>query len=266
MAGATSTGLRSSISPRERRLAKADLGEGPGPGRYLLAEGSGVVDRVASAPDRFGVVALSVVGAAGAVLNLGIVRELALAAGYGEHAAWLYWLLLDFFAVIAMRGAFWARTPKVRWWAGVSSVFALVLSGAAAGLHVFIVQAGLPSGVAFAVLCLPAVMIGLSLHLVLLMSLEGGQEPAEDVAEGIGGQADIEITERHTERVCERRTAAITSAPGSKTARFVERLRTTSIDDSRRVVDLVAELNTGIDLAAPNARKLVAAYRRGELS
>ncbi len=64
--------------------------------------------------DRFGLVALSVVGAAGALLNLGIVRELAQAAGYSHAAAWLYWLVLDFFAVIAMRGAFRARTDKVR--------------------------------------------------------------------------------------------------------------------------------------------------------
>jgi hypothetical protein len=222
------------------------------------------VNRGLADPDRFGLGALAVVGGAGAVLNFGIVRELALAAGYGEAAAWLYWLVLDFFAVIAMRGAFGARTPKVRRWAGGSAVFALVVSAAAAGLHVFIVRDGLPAEIAFGVLCLPAVMIGLSLHLVLLMSLERRPEPAESSGEA-GEVQRIEITERRTERVSERHTAAIAARPGTKTARFVERLRETSIDDGRKVVDVVDELNNGIGLAAPNARKLVAAYRRGEL-
>lgn len=215
-------------------------------------------------PDRFGLAALSIVGAAGALLNLSVVPDLARAAGYGDVAAWLYWLVLDFFAVIAMRGAFRAQTDKVRRWAGGSSVFALLLSAAAAGLHVFIEAERLPPALAFAVLCLPAVMIGLSLHLVLLMSLESRLHGAESAQDSERLQASIEVTERVVERVSERR--AVSRGGSSKTARFIERLRTTAIDDPRKVVQVVADLNPGIELAAPNARKLVARYRRGELS
>src|SRR5690242_12273288 len=128
------------------------------------------MDQETREPDRFGRIALAVVGAAAALLNLGIVRQLALAAGYSEAASWLYWLVLDFYAVIAMRTAFRAQTPKVRGWAGVSSVIALVLSSVAAGLHVFI-AGGLPEWISFGVLSLPAVMLGLSLHLIVISSL-----------------------------------------------------------------------------------------------
>lgn len=214
--------------------------------------------------DRFSSVALGMVGLAGALLNLSIVRELARAAGYGELASWLYWLILDFFAVIAMRGALLARTGAVRRWAGWSSAFALVLSAVAAGLHVFIAANALPAAIAFSVLCLPAVMIGLSVHLVVLMTLERRLKGDLSGSEGQVEQASIEVTERLTERISERQATAI-GRTGSKTARFVERLRTTAIDDPRKVVEVVADLNDGIDLAAPNARKLVAAYRRGEL-
>ncbi len=107
-------------------------------------------------------------------------------------------------------------------------------------------------------------MIGLSLHLVLLMNLEDRPDATETERAPEPLRASIEVTERITERVSER--TAVSRGAGSKTARFIERLRTTALDDPRKVVQVVAELNDGIELAAPNARKLVAQYRRGELS
>ena len=210
--------------------------------------------------DRFGLIALGAVGAAAALLNLGIVRELAQAAGYGETASWLYWLVLDFFAVIAMRGGFRATTPRVRSWAAFSSVLALVLSGVGAGLHVFIEAATLPAGIAFGVLCLPAVMLGLSLHLVLLMRLEtsnGGHDGTERA------ETSYEVTEQITHCTAERRS--VTRRLG-KQARFIEALAQLPPDDTRKAGEVVEALNGDIDLHPATARRLVAAHRRGELS
>lgn len=214
--------------------------------------------------DRFGLAALGAVGAAAALLNLGIVRELAQAAGYGEAASWLYWLVLDFFAVIAMRGGFRATTPKVRSWAAFSSVLALALSGVGAGLHVFIEAAALPREIAFGVLCLPAVMLGLSLHLVLLMRLESRGLDEQGSGHDERMQASIEVTERVTERTAERRS--ITRRGGGKQARFLAALDELPAGDSRKAGEIVEALNDGIDLHPATARRLVAAHRRGAMA
>lgn len=219
--------------------------------------------------DRVGVVALSVVGAAGALLNLNIVVELARAAGYNQAASWLYWLVLDFFAVIAMRGAFRAETTKVRRWAGCSSVFALLLSAGAAGAHVFIEANELPKELAFAVLCLPALMIGLSLHLVLLMALEGRQRAETADTSPVVPPATIVMREERpslevTETVTHQRQ--VTSRQGTKTARFLARLEELELSagDPRTDSAIAAEVNQGIGMHATNARQLVAKHLRSK--
>ncbi len=226
--------------------------------------------------DRFGIAGLCVVGLAAAILSLSIVRDLAVAAGVPKSIAWLFWISLDVYGALAMRSAFKARTETVRSWAGASSVFALVLSAGAAGCHVFI-EGGLPKPLAFAVLCTPALMLGLSLHLVLLMALENRSPAATGVRMSEGSdagssfdepervQASVEVTERVTERVSERKAVARSTGTG-KMAAFIQALKAAEPDAGTPAVDVVAELNRSIQLSEPTARKLVAQYRRGELS
>jgi hypothetical protein len=195
-------------------------------------------------------------GAVAAVLNFTIVHELARAAGYGSAVSFLYWVILDVYALTAMGAGLVAPHASTRRWAAGSSVFSLVISGAAAGAHVFIEDGELPKQLAFVVLCLPALMLGLVLHLVAKMQRAGAVEPtpSQPVVEPV--QATIEVTERVSERVSERRAVA-SSAIGGKQARFLTALRELPQDDDRKIVDIVRALNADIQLHPQTAARLV---------
>lgn len=212
--------------------------------------------------DRLGTALLAAVGIAASILNLAVVREMATAAGWSSSISWLAWLILDLYALTAMRTALIAPTRKVRLWAGFSTVFALVISAGAAGSHVAIRDGHLPAALAVAVLCLPAIQLGLSFHL-LLLSREGERHhnrtqdtdmPRTEV-HAVSMSTELEVTDTVTHQ------RQISRRSGTKTAQLQATLAQLPLHDQRSNTRLAEDLAAQHGLSRPTASKAVAEWR-----
>src|SRR4051812_14884369 len=96
--------------------------------------------------------------------------ELAAAADYPQLLTWCYPVAVDAYGLTAAR--VWLRavhSARVQRWAKLSSLFVLMVSMAAGGLHAFARGGQLPTWATFVVSMLPALMLGLAVHLLVLV-------------------------------------------------------------------------------------------------
>src|SRR4051812_41262324 len=103
--------------------------------------------------------------------------ELAAAADYPQLLTWCYPVAVDAYGLTAAR--VWLRavhSARVQRWAKLSSLFVLMVSMAAGGLHAFARGGELPTWATFVVSMLPALMLGLAVHLLVLVRAD--QAPA----------------------------------------------------------------------------------------
>lgn len=230
-----------------------------------------MVDRIdrpgMAAGDRLSTVAVGLVGIAAAVLNIVFVCELAIAAGYPDVLSPLYWLVLDGTGLAAARVLLTNTDHTVRRWAGFTAVFALLISMGACGLHAFIADGQLPRWASFAISAAPALMLGLSCKILMLVLIARPQTPV--VAQTVDDGADASETAVATPRSQSADSGGSQSddqkpgrpARGTKSALFRAALDALEPTDTRPTNELVAALNAGIGLHPGTARRMVGEYR-----
>jgi hypothetical protein len=130
------------------------------------------VRRLLPDDDRLTTISTTGVGLAAAALSFENLMMLAETVGFSEGLSWLYPVAVDLYALAATRvwvgGA--GMTEKLRRWARASSFIAIACSVMGGGVvHLLEANPQLVAWVAAPASALPAVMLGLAVHLLVLL-------------------------------------------------------------------------------------------------